>query len=272
MKHMLTPLNKFTAIFHLFIIRALQFRSEMLVWLIIESCPVLVMLTVWKNVFSQQTNIKGFSLAQILQYYLLIFIIGSLIESHFESLRCQQVRLGQIDFKIIRPLSFLSEILWQDIASKLIYFLLGLPIFALIFLIWAPAFDLTAITWPSANHWLLFIYFLITSYLLNFLIAFWIVLGSFWMEGSQGLEHFKQILISVFSGMIPLAFLPGWMQQIAYYLPFKFMFAIPISLIQSSYAATWQDISYAAGTIVVMLIITKIGWRQAMMKYSSAGG
>jgi ABC-2 type transport system permease protein len=230
------------------------------------------MFAVWQQVFKNQDNIRGFTLSAMLQYYLLIFVITSIVESHFEGLRCQEVRLGKIDFKMIRPFSYLSEILCQDLSSKLIYFLLGTPLFIAMIAIWSPLLNLSSNFSLTAVQFFLFLYFILIGYTLNFLIAFWIVLASFWMEGSQGLEHFKWILVNLFSGMIPLSFLPSWMQQIANILPFKYMLAIPIGVIQNTYLPTWQDLSWAIGSVVIMILVTRIWWDKAVMKYSSAGG
>jgi ABC-type uncharacterized transport system permease subunit len=46
---------------------------------------------------------------------------------------------------------------------------------------------------------------MIVAHTIQFLIALWIVLLGFWFEGSSGLEHFKWIVLSLFSGaMIPM--------------------------------------------------------------------
>jgi len=265
-------MKKINAIFRLFVIRALQYRSEMLIWLFIESSPFLVMFALWQKVFDQQASIKGFTLVQIIQYYLLILIVSSLVDSHFEGTRCQEVRLGKIDFKMIRPLSYFQEILWQDLSSKFIYFLLGIPVFLAIFVFLVHNFNVSSLNWPSVYQWGWFSFFMIVGFALNFLLAFWIVLGAFWMEGSQGLEHFKWILVNLFSGMIPLAFLPGWMQQLANLLPFKFMLAVPIGVMQDTYVVSRFDVSYALGAVAVMSLVAFWGWQRAIMKYSSVGG
>lgn len=269
---MLGKITKISTIFRLFVIRTLQYRGELLIWLLIEASPFLVMFAVWQKIFSQQTTVRGYNLIQMLQYYWFIFIISSITESHFEGTRCQEVRLGKIDFKMIRPFSYFSEIFWQDLSNKFIYFLLGLPIFLLICLSFGQIFNFNDLATVSSPQWLLFVFFIVVSYAINFMIAYWIVLGSFWMEGSQGLEHFKWILVNLFSGMIPLAFLPIWMQKITNLLPFKFMYAVPIGIMQNTYMATRQDISYALSCLLIMIVISRYGWQRAIMKYSSAGG
>ena len=114
---------------------------------------------------------------------------------------------------------------------------------------------------------------MLVAHTIQFFIALWIVLLTFWMEGSSGLEHFKWIILTLFSGaMIPMEFMPDWLQKISNILPFKYVFAVPISVLQNKYSLTINDFMYIVTMLTFMTIFTNQLWNKAKLKYCSAGG
>jgi ABC-2 type transport system permease protein len=118
-----------------------------------------------------------------------------------------------------------------------------------------------------------FVALLLFGYLLELAIGLLIVISSFWLEGADGLEHFKWISISLLSGQVmPLAFLPTWLQQTAAFLPFKYAYTVPIGVLQGTHTLVFSDWLWMLAWISVGAFgIAKL-WKSALKVYSSAGG
>lgn len=264
-------LNKYSALLRYMIISTLQFRAEMAIWTILDLVPFLVLFLVWISMYQGQTILHGYSLNQTIHYYLLVILIGTVSDVHFEEWRSKEIREGKIDFFLIRPLSYLEELLWKDIGGKIVYIALFIPFLALFFG-WLTTLGLGAMT-IQPNQLVSFFILLILAYLINFMIGLWIVLGTFWLEGSHGLQHFKWVSITLLSGsMLPIAFMPDWIAALVNILPFKYLYAIPIGVIQGTYLLTKGDVIYLGLTLGSMYLASQWLWSKALYHYSSAGG
>lgn len=253
-------------------IRSLAFRSEIILWLFLHTIPLVTIFAIWNSIYIGQNEIKGYSLAMILQYYFLTTVIDGFTSTHFESRRVKEIREGKIDFFLIRPLSYLKELLLRDMGGKVLYLTLALPFFLGIFFIISHN---TNASFPSASpsQWLIFIGLLATGYLIEFLAATIVVMSGFWLENAEGGEHFKWILLSLFSGwMIPIPLMPAWLQKIVNFLPLKYVYAKPIGVIQGTESLFIHDILYIIAFLVFLWLIVKILWHKSIYKYSSHGG
>lgn len=253
-------------------VRTLQFRAEVVVYSFLDVLPYFVLFFVWKAIFNQVDTVNNFTLPEIINYYLLVIVIERLSATHFETWRSEEIRMGKIDYFLTRPFSYLSEIYSKELSSKIISILFSIPIVSLFFVanIYIYQIDQSYVTIPNL---LLFLVLMILAHTIQFFIALWIVLLTFWMEGSSGLEHFKWITLTLFSGaMIPIQFMPDWLKSLTNLLPFKYVFAIPIQILQNTYSLSTTDYLYITSLLVGMFIFTKILWNRAKLKYCSSGG
>ncbi|GIK84046.1 MAG: ABC transporter permease [Patescibacteria group bacterium] len=253
-------------------IRTLQFRAEVVIYSFLDVLPYFVLFFVWKAIFKQVDTLNSFTLSEIVNYYLLVIVIERLSATHFESWRTEEIRMGKIDYFLTRPFSYLSEIYSKEVSSKLISILFSIPVISIFFIANVIIYniDQSNITLQSL---LIFLLMMLAAHTIQFFIALWIVLLGFWMEGSSGLEHFKWIVLTLFSGaMIPIEFMPNWLKTITNVLPFKYVFSVPITVLQNKYALGLYDYVYVAFILFGMAYISKVLWEKAKFKYCSAGG
>jgi ABC-2 type transport system permease protein len=230
------------------------------------------MVMIWGSIFADAANTRGYTLQLIIQYYLVMMIIDGVISSHFENWRVEEVRNGKIDYYLTRPIPYLLEILLRDIGGKLGYLTFAMPFFLLLFGVVAWLYELPALT-ANPVAWISFLVLVLGAYLVEFLLALTIVLLGFWFEGAEGLEHFKWIIISLFSGsMLPIVFMPGWMQEVVGWLPFQLMYAKPIGILQNTSWLTGVELSLLGGCIALQLLLNLWLWQKARYRYASAGG
>lgn len=265
-------MKKYLAFFRLSLMTDLQFRAETVLWLLMDLIPYVTMIFIWQAIYRGAATIQDYSLVQVMQYYVMVAMIDRLTAVHFESWRAEQIRDGKIDFHLIRPFSYLLEIYISNLASKFFAFCLFLPVLGmLVFIInfFIPGFSLPDF-FANAPQFLVVLF---AAHLIQFIFGLWIVLLTFWLEGSNGLEHFKWVTVALFSGSImPVIFLPELMRQVVELLPFKYLFVVPIMLLQGQYRLVPFDYLYMTGVILGMLALTAFIWKKARLQYSSVGG
>lgn len=251
----------------------LQYRSETFLWIILDIIPFVALAYVWQSIFQAGGNKNGYTLAMVLQYYLLVIVIQRLSECHFENWRSEEIRNGAIDFFLIRPYSYIQQILTDELGGKLISIILFLPALV-IFSIFIFRLDIGVASFaPSLLDIVQFLILLTAAFIINFCFSLIIVCLTFWFEGSSGLEHFKWAIISLFSGgIMPVDLMPQKFQSVINHLPFKYLYIVPIKVLQGAYQITLSDWLTLGVYVGVLLAITSTLWRKGRRVYASAGG
>lgn len=253
-------------------IRSLQFRAEVIVYSLLDIIPFLALFFIWSAIYSQVDSIHSYTLPEIISYFLLVIIIERLTATHFEGWRSEEIRRGKIDFFLTRPFSYISEVFAKDIASKIISIFFSLPALIIFCAVNITIFHIPLVLPPLVTL-LIFSALMVIAYTIQLMIALWIVLLTFWFEGSSGLEHFKWIALTLFSGaLIPLEFMPSLLRTLTHYLPLKYLFSVPIQVLRAEYIFGWSDILALTATLTVMILISKTLWKKAQLAYTSNGG
>ncbi len=253
---------------------ALTYRFEIGLWFVVNSIPLLVLVLVWLSSYASGHSIPGWDINRLVTYYMIGFFLDTFTECYFENWQVPNIRAGRIDHLMTKPVGYLSWIMTGHLAHKFINIAIRLPVMALIAYAILTFFQISLQTVSlSVTQILPFIFILIASFLFQAGLSLIIVLIGFWLESAEGLQHFKWIVISIFSGvMIPIDFLPGLLRPIAAYLPFKYLHAVPIGMLQSSYQITPGDIIYLTLTLMIVYGLINLMWYKAKLKYSASGG
>ncbi len=266
-------MKKYASFIKFRFLASLQFRSELLLWVVLDFLPFFILFFIFASMYTSQSEVRGLALHQVVEYYFLASIIQGLTGVHFEERRSEEIRMGKIDFFLIRPFSYLQEIIISDLAGKLFYSVLLLPLNIFFFLVIQHLFNIRLFTSIELITLPAFFVLLLAAYCIQLFIGSMITLLTFWFEGAQGLQHFKWVTITIFSGaMFPLEFMPSWLQAAVNALPFKYLYSVPISIMQGRTMLHMQDIVIIAVSILVLLLSTKLLLQLGIKKYSSVGG
>lgn len=179
-----------------------------------------------------------------------------------------RVRSGAIAIDLIRPTP--APWLWlaQNLgASGAAALRMGLPlILATTLLVHVP--------WPAgwaAALWT--VPALALAWLVNWLIAACFALVAFWTMEMFGIDGLRGAMVRILSGsIIPLWFLPGWVQTVCSWLPFTAIYQGPLSLwigrTTDPLAVLGTQLAWVAVLSAVFLLI----WRQARRHVQVQGG
>lgn len=265
-------LVKLATLYGRWFMSTIEYRAELFLWILHDLVPTVVLIFVWSQLYQNTTTHGIYTLPDVLQYYLLVVLVSMLTGVHFEQFRAQEVRNGKIDHFFTRPIGYFWEITIGALANKTFYLILSAPMIGLLWLVVDAIFHLNGLQ-PTLGQVGVFSLLLIGAYLIEFILSLLVVIISFWLEGAEGLAHFKWLAVSIFSGwMIPVYLMPDWLQRIVAALPFQYMYAIPISVLQGKATVSLQELLYYAISIGALCIVTMFLWRKALYQYASAGG
>jgi ABC-2 type transport system permease protein len=241
----------------------LQYRASFAVQIFQSAIALGTGLAVLALVFSQTTELNGWSQPELLAvmgvHILMGGVIGTLIQPHMVRLM-EDIRQGTLDFVLTKPedaqvLVSVREIrIWQAVDG-----IVGavVIVFALVQL--GGSFGIG----QALAFVLAFILGGLTIY------CFWLILtvGAFWVVRiDQIVELFEGVYQS---GRWPVTIYPGWLQvSLTFLVPIAFAVTVPAQALTSRLTA--DTFALAAGFAIVLLLVTRWWWRFGLRRYSGA--
>lgn len=208
-----------------------------------------IFVQLWTAVYQSQgtTEIAGLTLANAIWYFLFAEVI-ELGKFRHDTVISDEVKDGSIAYTLVRPYHYLvyhfCNGLGDTLVKMLLVFLLGAPIA----LIYAGL--------PTINLLHLPLVLLVMGFglLIDFCAASMIGLMAFVMEDTFSLRLIYQKLIFILGGLlIPVDFLPDWLQRIARVLPFNLTTYAPAKLfVAFSWSQFWQILPWQVIWLLIL--------------------
>jgi ABC-2 type transport system permease protein len=115
---------------------------------------------------------------------------------------------------------------------------------------------------------------LIVANLLHFLIIFPIHAVAFWADNVWSLVVAERLAISLLGGLLfPLALFPEWIHGPLSWLPFPYLFSVPVRVLMGDVGlAEWgAGLAIAAGWCGVAAALGRWVWRRGDLQYTGVG-
>lgn len=244
------------------------YRAEFLVWILTTTLP-LVMLGLWTSV-AREAPFQGFTSARFVAYYLATLIVRNLTGSWVAWQISEEIRLGQMSMRLLRPLHPFVAFAASHLAAIPFRTLIALPI-AVILLISSGASALATepvqlgLVLPS----------IALAWLITFAMMFAIGSLGFFITKTMAIANTYFGLYVPLSGyLMPLAMLtPAWLAKAAYFTPFPSMLSTPVELMTRSLPRDelvhllGAQVGWAAAAIAAALVI----WRVGLKRFEAVG-
>ncbi|KKT72901.1 MAG: hypothetical protein UW69_C0077G0014 [Microgenomates group bacterium GW2011_GWA2_44_7] len=249
---------------------AFAYRLEGLVFFCADLMAPLLMMVAWKTIFESQPDVAGYTINQILFYYLLIFILRTTLSVYPHDIS-NQIRTGKLNASLVRPVSILINQLASEIAWKIVrimFLAVAVVLLVITFFGGVAIPNLQLISLPLLIS-------LVNALLLNYFIKTIIEFTAFWTSEVDGLRSSFYILESFFSGTIlPLNLLPGGIEALAQLLPFRFFYYFPIQIMlgKVSNGEIISNILISWGWLLFAIIVTRLLIRRGLKRYSAFSG
>ena len=242
----------------------LEYRSELIFWVLAGSLPI-IMMGIW--IQAAESGKFAFKSVDFARYFFAVFLTRQItivwVIYEFE----KEVLEGKLSPKLLQPL----DPVWHHVANHLgerlarMPFVLILSIF--FFILYPQAFWL-----PSIANLLLFILAAIMAFALRFIIQYTFAMFAFWTERAAALESLWLLFFVFLSGLIaPLNVFPENIRNIVMWTPFPYIINFPANILVGLPVDLTRGFLSIAGWFLIFLGINRFLWRRGLKKYSGMG-
>lgn len=226
-------------------------------------------LAIWKAIYEEEATSEVLEFRIMATYIVLAFLMQCIYVMD-EYLIESKVRSGLISTDLIKPLSFRLSILSYNAGTLVFRMMMQLtPALILSIILFKPLPPFTF------SMFILFLVSALLGYLVLYNLNFIVWISSFWFYRTFSLVTIKDALIMILSGAIlPIWFMPQWLQDLISKTPFDSIYYIPISIYLGQVPSDEIIATILKQVIwVIILFITgQLVWTNAKRKLVVQGG
>ena len=251
------------------ILENFQYRVANYFYMIGMIAEPVIYLVVWSTVArAQGGSVGGYTPGEFAAYYIVWTLVRNMnivLTPYAWEFRIQR---GRLSGELMRPVHPAHFDLAFFVGWKFVVIIMWLPIAALLILFFQPTLD------PTPGGAIGFFIALWGGFLVRFFLLWALGLITFWTTRVSAVFELYFTVELLFSGrLVPLSLMPGWAQQLAGWLPFKWAFGFPIETALGR--LTSQEIVTGLGMQAVWtlagLAIVSVVWRAAIRRFSAVG-
>jgi len=234
------------------------------VWMV----PPMIYLLVWMTA-AGGGSIGDFKRETFVSYYLVLIVVNQLTYATTNWTVGDYIRYGNMNVLLMRPISPIFDALAQEFAGKVVFMAFIGPVVLILGLLLKPDINLTL------EKGLQFLLSLGMAWVLRFLWGYWIALLAFWSTRSDSLLAVQDAFIFLLAGQVaPVVLLPGVLQKIAVYLPFRYMIGLPVEILTGNLSRIDIQLGFAfqTGWLIITIGLFALIWQNGVKQYSAVGG
>ncbi len=242
----------------------LEYRAELLLWVLSGSLPFILM-GVWGQ--AAQGGQFGLSSLDFTRYFLAAFLAKQFavvwVIWEFE----REIVEGKLSFRLLQPI----DPGWHHFASHVAERFARLPFLLILIVLFFLLFP-RAIWIPSLSSFLLFILVVMLAFVLRFITQYTFAMFAFWVERANSIESFWFLFYLFLSGLIaPVQIFPPALQKIIMWTPFPYMINFPASILVGLPVNVGQGLCIMVGWIILFFGLNRWLWRRGLKRYSGMG-
>ena len=224
---------------------------------------------IYRALYGTKSEVDGITMAMVTTNFVLSIGLDAVFGINDYYLP-DRIGNGSIATELLLPISFQGRMLFDNFGNTL---------FRLIFH-FIPALVVSALTvgiLPPANAGCLvfFVFSALLGYGVLWTLSYLLQMFSFWLINMWSLITIKNVFVNVLSGsMMPLWFMPDWMEPLLQVLPFSSIYFTPVQIYLGQLTpgeivtkclvqAVWIVILYLCGTVL---------WEKGKKKLVVQGG
>lgn len=251
----------------------LAYRVNFLCRAFFNLVPLFATMSLWRAIYAgKPAEVAGYTLAQMLSYYLLVTIVEactSVTEDDWQI--AADIKDGTISQFLIRPMDYLHYRLCLFFSGRIVYSLAALfPVAA--FILWhleyllPPVGETAMVCFPVS---------LLLSAVLQFLLSYLIAMLAFWVLEISSFTFILLAFERLASGqMFPLDILPHWLAQALMWTPFPYgtFFPVSIYLGKATGPALAQGLFLQVFWVAALYAAARLVWQRGLRTYTIVGG
>lgn len=252
------------------ITKHLTYRARVLIWIFVDMGQFVILPFLWLAIYAGRSDIRGFTPADIITYYILMAFISLASASHAGEYIERDIRYGELNKGLLRPINYVLKMCTEGYAYNFLVSLLALP-FLIFFSFLFPEYIILPHSFLTLA---LFVVSLVFAYILSCLFHVIIGFTAFWLEQSGAAMQMRSLLEKIFGGVLaPLTLYPLLLQDIALYLPFQYIAFFPAQIYLEKIGLNEIFIHFliAFGWIIFLCLICIFLWKRGLRRYEAPG-
>lgn len=255
--------RKYATLLRMKWVEMFEYRLASIVWVAGAMTQPLITMMVWININESLSN-------QFILYFAALIVVERLTAAWDVWELDREIREGTFSYAIVRPFHPIHWSIAENLVYKLVFFIILAP-FWILAAVFVPALRLQV----DPTTLLLFLASLVLAAVIRFSFSYACGLLGFWVNKVTAIYGMLEGLSLFFSGRIaPLPLLPPVIQEISYYLPFRYMIGFPVELLTGSVTGTdvWIGFLGSLSWTGIFCMLILLLWKQGIRKNQAVGG
>jgi len=218
--------KKYLYVVKMQILRSFVYSFNVYGNIIIQSIIMITSVFFWKALYRNTSTVSGVDIEGMMTYIVMSSMLSVILFTNVERRIEGSVEKGTVAVDLMKPVNIFLVYFAEDMGS----------VIALVFQNLIPIFVIASLLikvpkMTDISYLPLFIVAVIESALINWIISALFGLWSFTAVNIDALIQVKKHLIRLLSGsIIPLWFFPDWFRGVLEYLPFAYIYQLPLSI------------------------------------------
>lgn len=254
------------------ILDSMQWRASIFITFLGNIIYLIIIYNLWRAIYdsSPEETVNGMTFTDTMMYLVLAMSIFNMLNMWVVWEMSSSVQSGSIILQLIRPVEYRTDLLFSVLGACLMnFFMVFIPTFLIVSIITNGAI-------PIGFNILLFIPALLLGLLINYFIDFFVGTICLYTESTWGINMAKEVVVMLMSGaVIPLAFFPDGLRNVAEYLPFQAIYNIPLQILINN-NLSFFEIAMMLGVqifwLAVMFIVSGLFWKKSIKVITVNGG
>jgi ABC-2 type transport system permease protein len=248
----------------------LQYRVTNYFYMLGMVAEPVIYLVVWTTIARNHGgSVNGITAGQFAAYYIVWTLVRNMNIVFGAPFWEWRIREGQFSGQLLRPVHPIHFDVAYFAGWKFVVVAMWVPIALGLSLVFHPTLS------PSALQVVVFVIAIWGAYLLRTAVQETIGMLNFWTtRGAAVFDLYMATELLLSGRMVPLQLMPGWVQTLANFLPFKWTFGFPIeSLVgDMSTQSLLVGLGVQALWIVGGFVVFRFAFRHAIRHFSAVGG
>jgi ABC-2 type transport system permease protein len=246
-----------------------QYRVANYFYMIGMIAEPVIYLVVWSTIANAQGGqVGGYTPGAFAAYYIVWTLVRNMNIVFTPYAWEFRIRQGQLAGDLMRPLHPLHADVAYFMGWKVVVIILWLPLAFFLALIFKPELN------PTLLEIAVFFVAIWGAYLIRTMVLSLLGMITFWTTRVSALYELYFAAELLLSGrLVPMSLMPDWVQQVAWYFPFRWTFGFPIEALvgQLSTDQLLIGLGMQLFWIVFTTILVNIMWRSAIRQFTSVG-
>jgi len=240
----------------------MEYRWNILMYMVVVLLPMLVTMYLWTAVFNSQSNLAA--TRNIITYYVAAGFLNWRI-ADFHWIFMLNIKEGRMANFLLRPMSYPATQFWYEVGGRIWSTILTLPVFGVLILALGDNFQAP----NSPAGWLLATLAFGFSFVLNFFLTASLGLITVWQNQPEPFFWLYNNVVRWLGGaMLPLALLPWGLGNWLQWLPFAYIYSLPVRIFQGLPASQMvQGFGVQLFWLATAGLMFRFVWRKAVQRY-----